>query len=98
MKVSFYLILIFICSCVTHVSAQPSFTNFNFNVQHADVSCIDIDGDGDLDILISGEDAGNRNLQLFKNDGTGTFTVATSPFKPVTRTTLIGMTLMEMVN
>jgi hypothetical protein len=70
------------------LSAQ-TFTvrNLNFPVQHADITSLDVDGDGDLDILVSGEDAGARKLQLFLNSGVGTFTAAPSPFTPVTRTT-----------
>jgi hypothetical protein len=68
-------------------AAQPTIKNLNFDVQHADIGVVDIDNDGDLDILISGESGGARKLQLFKNDGAGNYTVATSPFKAVTRTT-----------
>jgi hypothetical protein len=65
-------------------SAQ-SFTvnNLDFAVQHADISAIDIDGDGDKDLLISGTVPGEPetyHVQLFINDGEGSFTRAESPF------------------
>jgi hypothetical protein len=69
------------------VAAQVTIKNLNFDVQHADVSFVDIDNDGDLDILVSGETGGTRKLQLFKNDGAGNYTASTSPFTPVTRAT-----------
>ncbi len=69
------------------LNAQLTIKNLNLDVQHADVSAVDIDKDGDLDILISGESGPDRKLQLFKNDGAGNYTLAASPFIPVTRTT-----------
>ncbi len=68
-------------------SAQ-SFTvrNLDFAAQHADISAIDIDGDGDKDLLISGAlpAAGTTpesfQVQLFTNNGDGTFTRVESPF------------------
>lgn len=87
MKTTVQFLLFFLCLGFTRVVvAQPTVTNLNFNVQHADVSCVDIDGDGDLDIIISGEDGPDRKLQVFTNDGTGTLTTSASPFTPVTRT------------
>jgi hypothetical protein len=56
--------------------------DLDFDVQHADISLIDIDNDGDMDILISG-DSDNRVVQLFLNDGFGNFSKVASPFKPV---------------
>ncbi len=76
------------------MSTYPSFsqpftvTNLNFPIQHADISVVDIDGDGDLDIVVTGEDGGIKKLQVFKNNGTGTFAPAASPFTPVTRATI----------
>lgn len=69
-----------------NLSAQYTITNLNLPAQHSGVSIIDIDGDGDLDIAISGEDGTDRNLQVFKNDGNGTFAASSSAFTPLTRT------------
>ena len=83
------LLLLFTGSMgLLHVNAQTfTITNLNFPVQHADVSLVDIDGDGDLDILVTGED-GPQKLQLFRNNGTGTFTPSASPFRAITRATI----------
>ncbi len=75
-----------ICACPAF--SQFTVTNLNVPVQHADISVVDIDRDGDLDIVVTGEDGNARNLRVFKNNGTGTFTAATSPFTPVTRATI----------
>lgn len=66
--------------------AQIAITNLNLRALHADVSAIDYDGDGDLDILVSGEDGGARNIGLYLNDGAGGFTPAgTDPITATTR-------------
>jgi hypothetical protein len=57
-------------------------TNLNFPVQNADIGAVDIDKDGDIDLLIAGDNSG-RFVQLFKNDGSGNYTLATSPFAAV---------------
>lgn len=87
MKLKLLFIVVSVITGTLHINAQLTFTNLNIPVQHAGGAIIDIDGDGDLDILISGEDGGNRNLQLFTNNGAGIFTAASSPFTPTTRTT-----------
>ncbi len=83
------LLLIFLSALLfsAGLKAQFTVTNLNFPVQHPGVSVVDIDGDGDLDIVISGENGDARTVQLFKNNGTGLFTVSPSPFPATTRTT-----------
>lgn len=87
LKSTLFLITAVLISTYPVFSQAFTVTNLNLPVKNADVSVVDIDGDGDLDIVISGENGEGRNLQVFKNNGTGTFTAASSPFKPVTRTT-----------
>lgn len=67
--------------------AQMTVTNLNLRALHADASAVDYDNDGDLDLLISGEDGGTRNIGLYLNDGRGNLTQAPSaaPFVGVTR-------------
>ena len=83
------LLLIFLPTLLVSVRLQAQFTvtNLNLAVQHPGVAVVDVDGDGDLDIVISGENGDARTLQLFKNNGTGVFTAAASPFPATTRTT-----------
>lgn len=87
MKKTLLLILLAGAFCCMRLHAQFTITNLNLAAQHSGVAVVDIDHDGDLDILISGEDGADRNVQLFKNDGAGTFTPASSNFPALTRTT-----------
>lgn len=88
MKKQLLLLCMLVTLCSVHLKAQTfTVTNLNFPVEHADISLVDIDGDGDLDILVTGED-GPQKLQLYTNNGSGTFTPSASPFRPVTRATI----------
>ncbi|WP_242119523.1 T9SS type A sorting domain-containing protein [Aestuariivivens sediminicola] len=56
------------------------------DVSVGDVNLVDIENDGDLDVLISGYNtASGRISEVYKNDGTGAFTLFTSSpaFDPV---------------
>lgn len=87
MKKTLLFIFTLIAFSSVRLNAQFALTNLNLPVQHSGVAVVDIDGDGDLDIIISGEDTSARNLQLYKNNGLGIFTPASSTFTPTTRTT-----------
>lgn len=87
MKKTLLFIFTLVAFSSVRLNAQFTLTNLNLPVQHSGVAVVDIDGDGDLDIIISGEDTSARNLQLYKNNGLGIFTPASSPFTPTTRTT-----------
>ncbi len=70
------------------VKGQPVITNLNFASQHSDVSVADMNGDGYMDVLITGEDAGNKVLQMFFNNGSGVLTPVASPFTAVIRSSI----------
>ena len=46
-------------------------------VQYSSIAFADIDGDGDLDVFITGQSGANKVANLYKNDGAGSFTLAT---------------------
>ncbi len=74
---------------VSVFAQNPTVRDLDFDVQHAHILVFDVDMDGDMDILISG-DSDRRVVQLFKNDGFGTFTKEPSPFKA------LGMASMDI--
>ncbi|PQJ80732.1 FG-GAP-like repeat-containing protein [Polaribacter porphyrae] len=54
------------------------------NVTSSSVAFADIDGDNDQDVLISGNNGSTQISKLYKNDGTGNFTLVTgTPFDGV---------------
>ncbi len=74
-----------------HLSSNAQFNVTeleNGAVQHSEIGAVDIDNDGDIDLIVSGEDGADRKSNVYLNDGSGNFTLSTSPFPAVTRPTI----------
>lgn len=81
------LLLIFSAGMLTYNISNAQFTlkDFGDEVQHADISVVDIDNDNDLDVVITGEGNGGMNvIKVYLNDGVGNFTETATPFKGLT--------------
>ncbi len=71
------------------VNAQISVTDLGQEVKFGHISAIDFDGDGDLDLVTGGETFNGTdnvsNVQMFTNNGTGTFSPISSVLNPLLR-------------
>ncbi len=85
MKKNLLFLLCFALFAGKQSRAQFTVTDLGLEVQHADISAVDLDNDGDLDIVISGQ---LNMLGVYKNNG-GTFTLDPStPFQGLTFATM----------
>ncbi|MDZ7848605.1 MAG: FG-GAP-like repeat-containing protein [Owenweeksia sp.] len=59
------------------------------NVNDGDLAFADVDMDGDPDLLLTGfNDQGQRVAQLYANDGTGSFSLLSTPFTGVSKSSV----------
>lgn len=86
MKIKLTFLLVLIATLQLYkASAQITVSNINSSIQFGHISAIDIDNDSDLDIVIGGENGGASSVQLYVNNGTGTYTPQTSPLTALYR-------------
>ncbi len=85
------LLFILGITALFHLSSNAQFNITeleNGAVQHSEIGAVDIDNDGDMDLIVSGEDGADRKTNVYLNDGSGNFTLISSPFPAVTRPTI----------
>lgn len=66
-------------------NAQISVTDLGPSIQFGHISAIDVDGDGDLDLVVGGEAGGSSSVQMYTNNGSGSYTPKTSPLTALFR-------------
>ena len=86
MKKTIYTAMLLTISSIAQAQAQfQEVANTPFeNVETGSVAFADVDGDNDQDVLITGKNNGQRIANLYKNDGSGNYTLVTgTPFEGV---------------
>lgn len=79
------LSLVLVATALSHfATAQITVVDLAQRAKFGHSYAIDFDGDGDLDLVVGGEDSG-ANVQLYKNDGTGSYTAVAAPLTPLFR-------------
>jgi hypothetical protein len=81
------LLLIFSAGMLTYNITPAQFTlhDFGVEVQHADISVVDVDNDNDLDVVITGQGSAGTNIsKVYLNNGAGTFIETPTTFKGLT--------------